>query len=276
MRISAGNEGMRIQILSDIHLEFRSHKDKPLIQPDVDYIVFAGDIVTSPRDAERYFKETRELTSAKFIYVLGNHEFYGKVYPSIIDDYMKIPDSVESLYVLEKTSLLFKEHNVRFVGTTGWTSYRDGQDQTTSQEYMNDFRSIKTFDHEGHRYITTRDIRKEHNICKLFLEGNLSKTEDETVIMVTHHGVSPSSISTRYIASRINGAFYEDLRELIHRTKPKMCIHGHTHHACSYKIGETLVVCNPMGYLFERNNGFMEALTLRIDKDGITMEEGLK
>ena len=29
---------------------------------------------------------------------------------------------------------------------------------------------------------------------------------------------------------------------------PKLIVHGHTHDACDYMIGETRVVCHPRGY----------------------------
>jgi len=265
---------MRIQILSDIHLEFRSEKDKPLIRPDVDYIVFAGDIVTSPKCADKYFREVREETDAKLIYVLGNHEFYGQTHPDVIKEYTEICNAIDGLYLLDRARVFFKEHAVTFVGTTLWTSYRDGQDQYASESYMSDFRAIRTVDHEGRiKFIDSRDIRREHTKNKLFLENNLSRNWDETLIMVTHHAVSPQSTPTKYIASRTNGAFYEDLRRLISDRAPDLCIHGHTHYACNYQINQSLAICNPMGYLFERNNGFREALTLKADKETPIMIE---
>jgi Icc-related predicted phosphoesterase len=29
---------------------------------------------------------------------------------------------------------------------------------------------------------------------------------------------------------------------------PKLIVHGHTHEACDYMIGDTRVVCHPRGY----------------------------
>jgi Icc-related predicted phosphoesterase len=30
--------------------------------------------------------------------------------------------------------------------------------------------------------------------------------------------------------------------------RPALWLHGHTHGSCDYKLGDTRVVCNPMGY----------------------------
>ena len=39
-----------------------------------------------------------------------------------------------------------------------------------------------------------------------------------------------------------------DLAPLVERYQPALWIHGQTHEACDYLIGQTRIVCNPRGY----------------------------
>ena len=65
---------MRIQVVSDLHLEF--HNLLPPVADGVDVIVCAGDLAPIGTGAVRYAAE--EWAEARHIlYVLGNHEFYG-------------------------------------------------------------------------------------------------------------------------------------------------------------------------------------------------------
>ena len=68
---------MNLQILSDIHLEFEPEK-LPEINLLADVIVVAGDLSISESDSENFFKYIRSKSSAPILYVLGNHEYYGK------------------------------------------------------------------------------------------------------------------------------------------------------------------------------------------------------
>ena len=65
---------MRIQVVSDLHLEF--HNLLPPVADGVDVIVCAGDLAPIGTGAVRYAAE--EWAEARHIlYVPGNHEFYG-------------------------------------------------------------------------------------------------------------------------------------------------------------------------------------------------------
>lgn len=59
---------MKIHLLADLHLEFA-----PVVIPDADVIVLAGDIDIGVRGIEWALYH---FTDRPVIYVLGNHEFY--------------------------------------------------------------------------------------------------------------------------------------------------------------------------------------------------------
>ena len=65
---------MRIQVVSDLHLEF--HNLLPPVVEDADVLVCAGDRAPIGTGAVRYAAE--EWAEARHIlYVPGNHEYYG-------------------------------------------------------------------------------------------------------------------------------------------------------------------------------------------------------
>ena len=82
-------------------------------------------------------------------------------------------------------------------------------------------------------------------------------------IIVTHHLPSVRSIPVRFSRSPLNPAFALDLEALITVYQPDLWIHGHTHDACDYRLGDTRVVCNPRGYPGEQT-GFDAALLIEV------------
>jgi len=86
---------MRVQVLSDLHIEF---EDLKLEQVDSDVVVLAGDIHVKDKGvswALRNFKDKPVL------YVLGNHEFYGKLTRNSLD-LLKRPQKEQMLRSLRR------------------------------------------------------------------------------------------------------------------------------------------------------------------------------
>ena len=66
---------MRIQILSDLHVEFEGNTIPPLA-PDAEVVILAGDL--APVHTRRVADIARRWAGADNIfYVPGNHEYYG-------------------------------------------------------------------------------------------------------------------------------------------------------------------------------------------------------
>ena len=66
---------MRIQILSDLHIEFQGNTIPPFA-PDAELVILAGDL--APVHTRRVGDIARRWASAdRVLYVPGNHEFYG-------------------------------------------------------------------------------------------------------------------------------------------------------------------------------------------------------
>ena len=66
---------MRVQILSDLHIEFDGNRIPPLA-PDAELIILAGDL--APVHTRRVGDIAKRWAGAdRILYVPGNHEYYG-------------------------------------------------------------------------------------------------------------------------------------------------------------------------------------------------------
>ena len=236
---------MKINYVSDLHLEFGPMKIEPTGGDDV--LVLAGDITVKGR------VDWINDMAAKFnhvIYVLGNHEFYRGAMDSI---YRKTRGSlVDNVHLLNNESITIDD--VTFHGATLWSDFLNG-DPISYMECglaMNDYRIIRAGD--GNHRFKPEIAHALHNISKVFLQENVKKGD----VVVTHMAPSLLSIHEKYKHDMyINGAYASDLSELIFDTQPKLWFHGHMHDSFDYTIGDTRILCNPRGYVGEElNSGF--------------------
>ena len=77
---------------------------------------------------------------------------------------------------------------------------------------------------------------------------------------------APESVPPRFARSAINAFFVSDMTSHMRELEPRLWIHGHTHDRCDYRLGDTRVVANPLGYPNELRSleAFEPALCLEI------------
>lgn len=85
---------MKIQLLSDLHIEFGAFE---YIDVGADVVVLAGDIHTKDRGVKWAIDTIKDKP---VIYILGNHEFYGKAYPKLIGELKQLSKGT-NVHVLE-------------------------------------------------------------------------------------------------------------------------------------------------------------------------------
>jgi len=250
---------MKLQIVSDLHLEFSDINIKN--QGDTDVLVLAGDILVAaklfrPNSESGYkFRDFLSRVSFQFphvVYVAGNHEFYGggHFYGTVDTLRHWCSANYGNVYFLEDETKIIDD--VMFVGSTLWTDMNRGDPITLFhvKEAMNDYRAIKN-DRRGYTPINPQDTVERHIRSKQYIETVVSNADpDQKIVVVGHHTPSQQSIAEHYRAEYyMNGAYHNRLDEYImDNPKIKMWIHGHTHVAFDYMIGDTRVVCNPRGY----------------------------
>jgi Icc-related predicted phosphoesterase len=280
---------MKIQLVSDLHLEFEDVNIKN--ESNADVLILSGDILVAddlrnqPADLsladipdEGYGRARRALRYRDFflrvsfqfkhvIYIMGNHEHYhGKFDKSagIIRETIGYLN-IHNIHLLDRD---IKEiDGVHFVGGTMWTDCNKGDPMTQYhlEHCMTDFRVIRIAGENFKKFLpmrTVMEFTKTRDYFKTVIE-NLPK--DAKIVVCSHHAPSHLSIHEIYKNDTLmNGGYSSDLSEFIlDHPQIKLWTHGHMHNNFDYMIGDTRVVCNPKGYPGE-NGDFENNLILEI------------
>lgn len=249
------NGGADVLILAGDILVANDLHDHP--KPEVPY---PPEIIRTLGSRQRKAMEYRDFIaqcSSEFKHVIviaGNHEFYnGKWVGSIQtlrDEYGMYPN----VHFLERDMVTIDD--ITFVGGTLWTDMNGGDPLTLHaiNDMMNDYRMIR---HDGLGYTKLRPAHtlSRHIETLGYFKGVIDDRKNSKIVVVSHMAPSFMSIHEQYRRDKImNGAYYTDLSEFIlDRPQIKAWIHGHIHMKCQYWIGDTVVSCNPRGYVgFER------------------------
>ena len=238
-------EIMKIQLASDLHLEFleRRFPGERIIEsaPGADILVLAGDIHNGTKAIAAFAD-----WPVPVLFVAGNHEFYGRSWEQTRTD-LKSACAGTNLTFLDNDT--FEFGGVRFLGCTLWTDFRlDGFTQRQCMEgvqlTLNDYYVINT--QEGR--LRANDTLRDHEQSRRWLERELAKPYPGKTVVVTHHGPHPLSIHPRYVGNRVNAGFVSDLTPLLQQAD--LWLHGHVHDSFDYSdVGRCRVVANPAGYV---------------------------
>ena len=248
---------MRMQIISDIHLEF-GPREFDFTQPDL--LILAGDIHIGQKGLEWISERVKKIP---VIYILGNHEYYRNSYPKLLN---KIKQTAEgtNVIVLEKDSICIE--GITFHGTTLWTDFElFGNPRIAGfecQQKMNDYYLIKR--DPSYSRLRSIDTYIMHNESLKWLDRSMSNSITKTNVVITHHAPSIKSMTERCKEDLLSAGFASNLEEFIIKTKPNIWIHGHVHESSDYFVGQTRVVCNPRGYPDEKVDGFQQQLIIEI------------
>ena len=257
---------MKIQIASDLHLEF---SDFTLENNNADVLILGGDIMIASKvlkPQSEYgirFRNFLQRVSDAFpnvVYVMGNHEFYdsGKFFDSI--DEMRAACGVYgNVHLLERDTKIIDD--VVFVGGTLWTDMNkfDPLTMHAVRDMMNDYRAIRN-DKNGYISLKPADTVDRHRATRDYIKHVVGEHKEKRCVVVGHHSPCLQSIHPQYSNEYLmNGAYHSDLTEImLDNPQIKLWTHGHTHHPFDYVIGETRVVCNPRGYHDDSGRGWGE------------------
>lgn len=224
---------MKLLIGSDFHFEFRLDGGKSIIDDlydDVDAIVVAGDLSVGEKLLEPVNRLCEKYNDV--IYTPGNHEFYETGDDLLWDTLSYLMEKHDNFHMLNTGSSTIK--GINFCGCTLW--FPRSQLTDTYKNLLSDFCMIPKF--ESFVY---KENRKSMNF--------LNKNVNERSIVITHHLPSPKSVAECFKLSPLNVYFVcPEAENIITERKPKLWIHGHTHFYTDYMLGDTHVICNPMGY----------------------------
>lgn len=244
---------MRIQVLSDLHLEM-----SPCFIPVVgDVVVLAGDIHVG----------VQGITWAKVhcagkpvIYTAGNHEYYGGVFPNLLAD-LKAESAGSNVTFLENGTKVVGA--VRFLGATLWTDFtlngysRQQSNMATAQQAINDFCGwIKK---PSGAPLCPTDVAVIHQESMAWLRSRLAEKHEGPTVVVCHHAVHPMSTAPMFRYNSLAPAFTNNLENVIRDFEPDLVVTGHTHYCVDYHIGRTRMVSNQRGYSDQDSTGGFRA-----------------
>ena len=239
---------MRIQLLSDLHLETEAFE--PEANPAAELLVLAGDIDSSWAALEGF-----RGWPVPVLMVAGNHEFDGR---DVDEAWPALRERCDTLGIrlLERESLVLADRDgarIRFSATVRWCDFDlfgDAGRATAMRAaayYMRIMRSSRrgvAFDPEG--------VREEALACRDWLAAELAQAgEWDRTVVLTHFAPSLRSADPRYGAQPGTASFCNaDDALLPHATT---WIHGHLHcrhdYLAEHDGGRTRVVCNARGHV---------------------------
>ncbi|MCB9545503.1 MAG: metallophosphoesterase [Myxococcales bacterium] len=250
---------MRLRVFSDLHLDFGGFEPPPL---PVDCVVLAGDIHTGD---EGLAWARRTFGDRPIVYVLGNHECYGRRLPDHVA-HMVAKGRELGIHVLEQGEV--RVGDVVFLGCTLWTDMglfgSPWKAATALRWAMADYRSIEvgpaadlpgTPADQPPRLLQPTDTIRFHREALAWLRAALARLAGETVVVVTHHAPSGRSLDP-HDRGLVRAAYASPLDGFVAQSGAALWIHGHTHFGVDYWIGKTRVVCNARGYLDEPVESF--------------------
>jgi hypothetical protein len=264
---------LRIQLVSDLHIEMRRPPKIPVNAP---CIALLGDIGVA--GTKMYAAFVRSL-SEKFETVLilaGNHEFYGGEYEERKYDMRRLADSLPNVRFLDCESVNLG--GVKVLGCTLW-SHVPPPAREVVRNTLTDYRVIEVLDigAEEPRPLLVSDTNAMHRREATFLwkEIAAAKEAGQTLLVLTHHSSLIRGTShPEYEGLPTNHGFSADLSELM-GSPVAAWVYGHTHfNPSELVVNGTRVLANQKGYSEEKTGvAFDPGLVLHVKGE---METGIE
>lgn len=278
-------QAMKIQLLSDLHLETHPHF-MPTCAPGADLLVLAGDIGS--------YQQGSRLTGTDFglarfsprhgwptpvLYVPGNHEYDNDDFDAV---HARLQAQCEALDIdwLEREVRVIE--GVRFVGTTLWADFDaliEPRDAPAERERKRG-KAMRAANHYLAHAATTRrggpfmaeEMREESLSSQAWLRQALAHPFDGPTVAVTHFAPTLASADPRYGLTPGTAGFCNALDALL--PLADLWLHGHLHSPSDY-VAEGLrgdgsawrcrVVANPLGYARKgEQEGFSPRSTIEL------------
>jgi predicted phosphodiesterase len=263
---------MKIQLLSDLHLEVHPHW-VPQPAPGADLLVLAGDIGSYQSGSllpdtdfglSRFSPHQGWPTPVFFI--PGNHEYDALDFD---EAHARLRSTCERLGItwLERETLIWPRQSglaVRFIGTTLWTDFDALGPQTHAaadpainvlaqqlKAREKAFRAAnyylkKTGSHRHGQPMLAEAVRQQALVCQHWLTQALAEPFDGKTVVITHFAPSLASADPRYGMTPGTAGFCNALDPLL--AQAQLWLHGHLHAPSHYTRNGCRVIANPLGY----------------------------
>lgn len=238
---------MKLQLLSDLHLETESFEPRPA--PGADLLVLAGDIDTTWRSFELF----RDWP-VPVLFVPGNHE-YDRRELDVAPGELRAHVESLGLQMLDDEATVLSDaagRRVRFLGSTRWSDFDLFGEATRPkalraagyfQKVMGATRGGAVFDADAVRVLALQ--------CRAWLAAELSQPESgdgwDATVVITHFAPSVRSVDPRYGRQPTSASFCNDDEALM--AGARLWLHGHLHCRHDYRVGACRVASNARGHL---------------------------
>jgi Icc-related predicted phosphoesterase len=234
---------MLLQIASDLHCEFGTPK-KFRVEPNIDALILAGDIHTSPEGLLKFIAKLRRSIGEELpiLIVPGNHEYYRHDFEDVRCAYGEALEPARNTYWMDNAIVVLQ--GFRFIGTTLYTDLSNPVHAADAQRIVTDFKVVKG--------MTPEHWTKTYQHNRWFLDDALSCGRPNQVV-ITHMLPSFSLVQDQFKGEPASPAFAVEVTDLMEKYNPLLWVYGHDHRArMDTKIFNTRVVCNQVGYYFEK------------------------
>ena len=241
---------MKLQIVSDLHLEFAANrawlKQNPLI-PVGDILLIAGDCCTlrHPEIAQEFFYKIAQEFPI-IISTLGNHEFYGSDI-ELANPLFACHESFNHL-ALNNHSYIYED--LRIICSILW-SHVPSYNIELIEKSINDYHHIYKMQKDGKLYpIRVEDTNALHEISYRYIQQTVAEPFEGKTVVLTHHMPSYKCISERYKNSPLSSAFAANMDEII-QANPQISywFYGHAHDFQRIQVHNSILIRNPLGYV---------------------------
>jgi predicted phosphodiesterase len=247
---------VKIQIISDMHLEFRKTNFRQIIKPSAPILCLLGDICACGNDVDfEIYKKFITYIASKFKYVFhipGNHEYYNteppnKTISEINSDINTFTNLFNNVFFLNNDvkRIVIKNKVYVFVGSPLW-SYIQPKNKKEIQDSMNDYSCIYT---DKKNIFKVDDMLQIHAESVLYIQKIMTCIEpNEIGVLLTHH----KPIRDTDLNNVMSQAYETDLADKLITYPFRLACHGHTHKKYDKIINGVRVVSNPKGYPSEK------------------------
>jgi predicted phosphodiesterase len=243
---------MRLQLLSDLHLETESFAPEPA--GGAELLVLAGDIDSRWEGFEQF-----RHWPVPVVLIAGNHEFDERDITGTWPALRGLCNDLGITLLECERHVVTDAHGrrIRLVGTTRWCDFdvfgatQRAKAMRAAGYYMRVMRASRhglPFDASA--------VREEALACRAWLEEELAgapaRSDDEwdATVVVTHFAPSLRSADPRYGHQPGTASFCNADDDLLQHAD--LWIHGHLHCRHDYLVGHaqgrTRVVCNARGH----------------------------
>jgi len=258
---------VRLQLLSDLHLETESFDPAPAAGAEL--LVLAGDI-DSTWDGYRHFAGW----PMPVLVVAGNHEYDGRDFDEAQAGLRMVCGELGFTFLERETLIVTGAagERVRILATTRWSDFDlFGAERRPRAERAAEYFMRLMGGTRAGRPFDVAAVREEGLACRAWLEHQLALTPQgrwDRTLVITHFGPSQRSADPRYGQQPGTASFCNNDDDLIPRAD--LWLHGHLHCRHDYlqpRAGRApaRVVCNARGLVAKgEHEGFDPLLTLSV------------